>query len=200
MMLIEETAVPLAALPVDELKAHLRLGSGFSDGDIQDVVLESYLRAAISAIEARTGKILIERVFSWTLTRWRDLMGQPLPVAPVTSVTSLALRDRAEEEELIDPSRYRLELDAQRPVLRPGGACLPAIPAGGVAEIGFTAGYSQTWGGLPSDLGHAVTLLAAHYYENRNESGADERGMPFGVNSLIERYRTVRLFGGGAAG
>ncbi|KRS12045.1 gene transfer agent protein [Roseovarius atlanticus] len=200
MMLIEETAVPLAALPVDELKAHLRLGSGFSDGDVQDVVLESYLRAAISAIEARTGNILIERDFSWTLTRWRDAGGQALPVAPVSAVNALSLRNRAEDQELIDPASYRLELDAQRPVLRPRSSRLPAIPNGGVAEISFTAGYSQTWGGLPSDLGHAVTLLAAHYYENRNESGAGDRAMPFGVHSLIERYRTVRIFGGGAAG
>ncbi len=198
-MLIEETAVPLAALPVDELKAHLRLGSGFSDGDIQDVVLESYLRAAISAIEARTGKILIERDFSWTLTRWRDATGQALPVAPVTAITALVLRDRADGEELINPGQYRLEIDAQRPVLRPSGTFLPGIPPGGVAEVSFTAGYSQTWGGLPSDLGHAVTLLAAHYYENRNESRAGDQVMPFGVHSLIERYRTVRLFGGGAA-
>lgn len=198
MMLIEETAVPLAALPVDELKAHLRLGSGFSDGDVQDVVLESYLRAAISAIEARTGKILIERDFSWTVTGWRDVTGQALPVAPVSAFTSLLLRDPADEEELIDPSYFRLELDAHRPILRPAGSRLPIIPSGGVAEVGFTAGYSQTWGGLPSDLGHAVTLLAAHYYENRNESGAGEQVMPFGVHSLIERYRTVRLFGGGA--
>lgn len=199
-MLIEETAVPLAALPVDELKAHLRLGSGFSDGDVQDVVLESYLRAAISAIEARTGKILIERDFSWTLTRWRDDTGQVLPVAPVGAVTLLRLRDPAEEgEETIDPGLYRLEVDAQRPVLRPTGSRLPRIPHGGIVEIGFAAGYSQTWGGLPSDLAHAVTLLAAHYYEHRNETGARGGAMPFGVNSLIERYCTVRLLGGGGA-
>ncbi|MGK7652583.1 head-tail connector protein [Roseovarius sp. B08] len=199
MMLIEETAVPLAALPVDELKAHLRLGSGFSEGDVQDVVLESYLRAAISAIEARTGKILIERDFSWSLTRWRDACGQVLPVAPISAITALRLRDRAEEPELIDPAHYRLEADAQRPVLRPIAGRLPTIPYGGVAEIGFAAGYAPDWAGLPSDLGHAVTLLAAHYYENRNETGARDQVMPFGVHSLIERYRTVRIFGGGAA-
>ena len=56
MMLIEETAVPLAALPLAEFKAHLRLGTGFADDDIQDPVLESFLRAAMAAIEARTGK------------------------------------------------------------------------------------------------------------------------------------------------
>ena len=62
-MLIEETAVSPAALPLAEFKAHLRLGTGFADDDIQDPVLESFLRAAIAAIEGRTGKMLLERIF-----------------------------------------------------------------------------------------------------------------------------------------
>ena len=66
MMLVEETTVPVSALPVAQFKDHLRLGSGFSDDGIQDAMLESYLRASMAAIEARPGKILIEREFSWT--------------------------------------------------------------------------------------------------------------------------------------
>jgi uncharacterized phiE125 gp8 family phage protein len=199
MMLIEETAVPQAALPVNEFKAHLRLGTGFSDGDVQDMVLESFLRAAIAAIEARTGKILVERVFSWTVTRWRDPAGQALPVAPVQGITGFKLRDRADEEELIDAAYYRLEQDAQRPVMWSTGSCLPSIPPGGVADISFVAGYAPDWNGLPADLGQAVILLAAHYYEYRHETRRGETGLPLGVTGLIERYRTVRLFAGGRA-
>ena len=107
MMLIEETAVPPAALPLAEFKTHLRLGTGFTDDDIQDALLESFLRAAVSAIEARTGKILIERVFSWTLSVWRDVGGQSLPIAPVNAITRMTLRDRADEEEVIDAAPVR---------------------------------------------------------------------------------------------
>ncbi|MEM8773445.1 MAG: head-tail connector protein [Pseudomonadota bacterium] len=199
MMLIEETAVPLAALPVNEFKSHLRLGTGFSDGDVQDVLLESFLRSAIAAIEARTGKILILRSFSWTLTRWRETDVQALPVAPVNEITSLVLRDRIDEEETIDPSFYWLEADAQRPVLRAAGSCFPAIPQGGVAEIKFDAGYAPDWGALPSDLAQAVLLLAAHYYEYRHETRLGDTNMPFGVSNLIEHYRKVRLFAGGSS-
>jgi uncharacterized phiE125 gp8 family phage protein len=198
-MLIEETAVPQSALPIDAFKAHLRLGTGFSDGDVQDPVLESFLRAAISAIEGRTGKILIARAFSWTVARWRDATGQPLPVAPVTALTRLVLRDRADEEEVIDPAHYRLEEHVHRPVLRPRGSALPVIPAGGTAEIDFDAGMTAGWGGLPADLGQAVLLLAAHYHEYRHETALGGGCMPFGVTSLIERYRNVRLFAGGAS-
>ncbi len=197
MMLIEETAVPQTALPLAELKIHLRLGTGFTDDDIQDPVLETYLRAAISAIEARTGKILIERNFSWTLVGWRDATGQALPVAPVRSVEALTLRNREDEEELIDPSQYVLEKDTQRPILRPSGALLPGIQVGGTAELEFTAGMATDWGSLPAELGQAVLLLAARYYENRDASDGEGYGMPLSVSGLIERYRTVRVLGGG---
>ncbi|SLN46114.1 Phage gp6-like head-tail connector protein [Roseovarius albus] len=199
MMLIEETAVSQAALPLAEFKAHLRLGTGFDDDTLQDAVLESFLRAALAAIEARTGKALIARGFSWTVTRWRDQAGQALPIAPVSAVTALKLRSQTDEEEVIDPALYLLEADMQRPILRPRGTLLPMIPEGGVAEVVLTAGYGPTWGDLPADLAQAVLLLAAHYYEYRDETALGGGCMPFGVTSLIERYRTVRLFAGGAA-
>ena len=198
MMLIEETMVSLTALPLQEFKAHLRLGTGFSDGEVQDPVLENFLRAAIAAIEARTGKALIEKLFSWTLTQWRNPEGLPLPVAPVSSINAVTLHDPSEESEVIDPALYRLEADMQRPVLRPTGALLPLIPRGGTAKINFVAGFSTEWGQLPADLSQAVLLLAAHYYEYRHETGLGDGCMPFGVTSLIERYRTVRLFAGGS--
>ena len=74
-MLIEETTVPDAALPVDEFKAHLRQGTGFGEDTLQDEVLRSFLRASIAAIEARTGKVLMERAFSWTLSAF-GVIGQ----------------------------------------------------------------------------------------------------------------------------
>lgn len=196
-MLIDENAVPPAALPLAEFKAHLRLGTGFADDDIQDPVLEGFLRAALAAIEGRTGKVLLERAFSWALHHWRDVEGQALPVAPVSAVLSLVLRNRADEVEVVDPTHYRLEQDAHRPVLRPVRAFLPVISQGGMVEIRFQAGYGPAWGDLPADLAQAVLMLAAHYYEYRHETGLSSGCMPFGVTSLIERYRTVRLLGGG---
>ncbi len=197
MILIEDTAVPLAAIPLEEFKAHLRLGTGFSDGDVQDPVLEGFLRAALSAIEARTGKALIRRDFSWTVSAWRDPGGQVLPLAPVSAINGVILRDRDGTETVVDASDYWLEADTHRPVLRPAGAWLPNIPMQGSAVISFTAGMATGWGELPADLGQAVLLLAAHYYEYRHETALGAGCMPFGVTSLIERYRDLRLSMGG---
>lgn len=193
MMLIEETTVPDAALPVAEFKAHLRTGTGFGEDTLQDEVLKSFLRAAVAAIEARTGKVLISRAFSWTLTAWRDRTGQALPVAPVTAVTRVALMDAADVETEIPLGELRLERDSQRPRLRSSGTLLPMVPVGGSVRIEFDAGFAATWGGLAADLGQAVLLLAAHYYEYRDETSLGDGCMPFGVTSLIQRYRTMRL-------
>ena len=198
MILIEDSPVALAALPVEKFKAHLRLGTGFSDGDVQDPVLEGFLRAAIGAIEARTGKALIERAFTWTLSAWRDQSGQVMPIAPVTGVTGVVMREAGGAESVVDAGLYRLEESAVRPVLRPVGALLPAIPAGGSVVVSFTAGMAEEWGGLPADLGQAGLLLAAHYHEYRHETALGGGCMPFGVTSLIERYRSMRLFKGSA--
>lgn len=196
MMLIEETAIADAALPVDQFKAHLRLGTGFAETSLQDDVLKGFLRAAMAAIEARTGKVLISRSFTWTLSRWRNDAGEVLPVAPVTSIDAVTLTDAQGAQQMVEPGTYRLERDSQRPRLRPVGACLPNIPTGGEVTIAFTAGMAADWGGLPADLGQAVLLLAAHYYEYRDETSLGDGCMPFGVTSLIQRYRMVR-FGAG---
>lgn len=197
MMLIEETMVPSGALPVALFKDHLRLGSGFSDDGLQDNLLESFLRSAMAAIEARTGKILIEREFSWSVPRWRDAGAQALPIAPVSAVIEVVMLDRAGNEAAVDGARWYLEPDMQRPVLMPTSGLLPPIAQAGSARIGLLAGFGPEWSDLPADLAQAVLLLAAHYYEYRHEVQYDGGCMPFGVSALIERYRTVRLMGGG---
>lgn len=198
MMLTERTSVPASALPVGEFREHLRLGTGFADDTIQDSLLETCLRAAMAAIEARTGKALMVRLFAWNVTAWRDLARQTLPVAPVTRILLLKIIDRHGKENDIEPKRYALERDAHRPRLASTSMFLPSIPVGGSAEIEFEAGYAGTWEKLPDDLKRAVLLLAATYYENRYEGAGAGSAIPYGVATLIERYRNVRLFGGAA--
>lgn len=199
MMLVEQTTVPTLALPIDAFKDHLRMGTGFADDAMQDAVLESYLRSAMAAIEARTGKILIQRSFMWSLTAWRALDQQAFPVAPVSAITEFRMLDRLAVVTVIDAARYGLQKDDHRPKLVAVGASLPSIPIGGSAEVIFDAGFGAAWGDLPADVTHAVMLLAAHYYEHRDVGGSGGEVMPYGVTSLIERYRTVRILGGAAS-
>jgi uncharacterized phiE125 gp8 family phage protein len=193
MNLVELTEVPESALPVARLREHLRLGTGFPDDSAQDALLAGFLRAALAAIEGRTGKALLSRNFLFTLSAWRSPERQPLPVAPVSALTSVTLADAA--GTATEVPGLRLDADATRPSLLATGL-LPAIPQGGSARIAFTAGYGPAWEHLPPDLAQAVLMLAAHYHEYRYDIALDGGCMPFGVTALIERYRPLRLSGG----
>jgi uncharacterized phiE125 gp8 family phage protein len=198
MMLVELATVPVSALPISEFGAHLHLGTGFADDGDQDAILEAYLRAAIAAIEAHIGKMLIERAFSWSVTVWRDGCSVGLPVAPVKGITEVKVTDVVGGETVVPSGTYYLEKDSQRPRLVAIAGVLPSIPAGGSADIQFQAGYGAAWADVPVDLAQAVFLLAAHYYENRRGEGGRDDLMPFGVMALIETYRNVRVLGGAA--
>lgn len=197
MFLVELSTVPVQVLPVAELRDHLLLGSGFADDGAQDSVLEQYLRSAVSTIEERTGKALFEKQMSWTLTVWRDRECQSLPVAPVSSIDHVELIDADGAISVVDPSRYRLVPDGHRPAIRGNGTWLPAIPSGGSVVVRFTAGFGAGWADLPPSLQQAVLMLAAHFYENRGGQGRAGE-WPGVISSILERFRTVRILGGGA--
>lgn len=193
MNLIELTTPLSAAIPIGDFTDHLKLGSGFADDGSQDSLLEGYLRAAISAIEGRTGKVLLQKDYSWELTRWYAPGRQGLPVGPVSGVSAVTLVTAGGADTVVDPAAYTLRKDLFRPELSAGA--LPSIPTNGMVRIDFTAGFGPAWSDVPPDLAQAVFLLAASNYEARSEAHGAGGTMPFGVLALIERYKTVRLLG-----
>lgn len=194
MILTELSAPPAAAVPLRAFAEHLRLGTGFADDGSQDAVLEAYLRAAMAAIEARLGRVLLARPFSFVVSRWSETASQGLPVAPVVSVEAVTMRDADGFETVVEPELWSLMRDRQRPrLVGRFGRSLPRIPRGGQVEVSFTAGYGAVWEAVPADLRQAAMMLAAHFYENRTETGAISGTMPFGVLMLLESHRTMRL-------
>ena len=194
MILVEQTQVPDGSLPVAELREHLHLGTGFAEDGLQDAVLLGELRAALAAVEGRTGKALIARDFLLVVQAWRDLAAQVFPVAPVTAVISVTIQDLAGGTVAVDPATYRLRPDTYAPSLVAVGFQLPVIPVGGSADIAFTAGYGM-WSDVPADLRQAVMMLATHYYENRSASAMRTAELPMGVAEICRRHAPVRLTG-----
>ncbi len=197
MILTEVTTIPTLALPVQGLKDQLRLGSGFADAGMQDGLIEAYLRAAIAAIEGRIGKALLARRFNLRLEDWRSLSEQALPLAPVTSIFSVTMFDANGVGSVLAASTYILVPDTHRPKLAARGILLPNVLQDGRIEIVFDAGFGAAWANVPADLQQAALMLAAGFYENRHDSAAQPAGLPQSVQVLIERWRTVRVLGGG---
>ncbi len=193
MMLTEQGTIPPEDLPVAAFRDHLRLGTGFADDAVQDGVLAGFLRAALAAIEARTGKALMEREFLWKVTRGVTGEALTLPLAPVSAVVRLSVVDADGVAVDVPQSAWRLIPDGSAPCLLSLSGSFPAAPRGGLIEVVFLAGYGPEWSDLPGDLAQAVLMLAAHYYEYRHDTGLAAGCMPFGVSSLIERHRTMRI-------
>lgn len=197
MMLVEEAAPPAAALPIAELRAHLRIGLGFelAADAAEDMALAGFLRAAIAAVEARTGKALLARRFRMRIEDWRDREVQPLPLAPVLSLERVEIDDGDGGVTEVPAGDLRLIPDSQRPLVVPRGALLPAVPDRGFVTLFFTAGFGAGWASVPPDLAQAVLMLAAQYYEDRGSHGV-AAALPHAVAALIERWRAVRVLAG----
>jgi uncharacterized phiE125 gp8 family phage protein len=135
----------------------------------------------------------VARGFLMVLDEWQSPEGQRFPIAPLRAVTEVAVVDVYGQASVVDPADYRLRPDSFEPMLRPRRSCLPRVPEGGSVELRFEAGFGADFAAVPDDLKQAVMLLAAHYYEYRDETGLSEGCMPFGVTSLISRYRPVRM-------
>lgn len=196
MMLIEQAVVPQAALPAQAFRDHLRLGTGFADDGAQDTLIVSVLRAAMAAIERRTGKALIARDFLLVLDAWQGCEGHGLPIAPVQALVSVTLRDRDGVATALPLVSFRLRKDMAVPRIETATGGLPVISSGGTAEVVLTAGFGPAWSDVPADLAQAVLLLAAHYHENRHAEEEGGQGIPFGILALIEKWRVLRLGGG----
>lgn len=199
MILTEVSAPTVEAMPIRAFGEHLRLGTGFADDGSQDAILELYLRSAMAAIEARIGCALLTRSFLASVSFWRAEASQPLPIAPVRSLQSVALIDAVETRVEVPQDALSLIRDDRRPrVVGRFGRHLPRIPRDGRAEIQFVAGHGESWPDVPADLRQAVFLLATHFYENRSDGAVSGTTIPFGVLVLIESYRSIRI-GAGAA-
>ncbi|MEM9267680.1 MAG: hypothetical protein AAGA78_01920, partial [Pseudomonadota bacterium] len=164
MTLTELTAPDAAAFPVRALAEHLRLGSGFADDGTLDPLLEGYLLAAIVTVEGRIGRAVLTRDFLWEVTAWRDPGIQNLPLAGVTQIVSIITRDAQGVETTVDADSYGLVQDSQCPRVV-GRSALPSIPNDGVAVLRLRAGFGTSWDAVPGDLGHAIIMLAAHFFE-----------------------------------
>lgn len=198
MTLNELSTVPSEAMPFAAFSEHLHLGSGFESDGAENSVLEAYIRSALAAIEARSGIALLQRRFSWTLHRWSDATSQRLPVSPVKAIELMRLIAADGSETIVSSDKYHLQQNQLSATLSPSGTCLPQLPHLGSVEIVLEAGFGNDWNDIPADLRAAVFQLAAHNYEFRGGASSQSKGLPDSVLSLLEPYRSVRLFGGAA--
>lgn len=174
-----ETEAPPAAVPVDEVKAFLRVGNSE-----EDALIAGFVRSAMGACEAFTGLALVERAASEILPA--PCPWQRLGLSPVRSIESIAALDDAGVETALPAEVCAIDIDAA------GDGWARVIDAGGAkrARVRFTAGMAGDWNGVPEPLRQGIVRLAAHLYEVR---GGGDTMPPASVAALWRPWRRMRL-------
>lgn len=171
---------------IEEVKAQLRL-----DEDADDELLRRLLVAARIWVEGQTHKALMTQTWDQYIDNgWPTRDGIPyirLEKNPVTSVTSVTYETGASPQPTLAASRYIAVTRDHASYIAPAyGETWPDtryVPNS--VRVRFVAGYSD----VPEPLRHAILMLVAHWYENREVIG-DPRQVPYAVEALISPYRS----------
>lgn len=165
---------------IDEFRNHLRL-----DDVTQDPTLQAILNAAIAKTEADSGYSLSVS----TMQAKFDLFPNQIQIniAPVSEILTFTYRDV--NNVVTDFTGYFADLNS-RP-LRIDPQQQEAWPStwGQIGDITITFKTAVT---SQDDLKIAALLLAAHWYENREESSHTLlHQIPMGYNRIIDSHRLV---------
>lgn len=176
-----------------EAKDHCRLESSADDAIVASLITTSRLH-----VEAALGLALLSQ--RWKLTRhaWPALGTLRMPLRPVLAVDSITVADQDGTRVELDRASWFFENDPRgvsslRPVA-PGRWPEPGIRYGGIA-IDFEAGYGRESADVPGPIRHAILMLVAHWYENREPSAVHTAAatIPSSISALLAPYKKVSL-------
>jgi len=182
------TIIPPASEPISlaEAKLFLRV-----DHNAEDDLITTFVVAAREAVEAACGRALIKRRVREKLDIWRRdaVGGAMLGLGPVTHVEAVRLLADNGSQSVIDPERYRLEGDRDRPRLVFASGVPATLRSVGGIEIEYDAGFADTAEDLPIALRVATMQIVSTLYETR----LADVGVPETARALIRPYAAVRL-------
>lgn len=191
MSLVLTSGPALEPITLAEAKAHLRLDTNTEDPLLQSLIVTSRLH-----IEAALGIALISQSWSWMLDQWPKGQRLVFPIRPVQAIAHIKLWRRDATSQTLALTDFHLDGFGNPARLIPVGLTAltePERPVNGL-EIAFTAGFGAAPADVPAPIRHALLLLVAHWYENREpvEIGAAVNAMPVMVSELLHPYRRRR--------
>lgn len=180
-MALKLVTPPAAVVSLPEAKKQVR--AGYHNDD--DAELESFVAVATAWIDGKDGwlgRAIGTQTWDYVLDAFPD-GGIRLPLPPLQSVTGVYYVDENGIEQTLATDQYEVDLYGDPGWVMPGDAGWPtALDTINAVRIRFVAGYTT----VPPQIKHAIRLLVAGYYENR-ESVAEKapQEIPLGVSDLL---------------
>ena len=179
--MLKQTTQSTIVVSLAEAKAHMHVDQSSDDAEIT-----AYVRAAQSMVEERTRRSFAGAVFVETSATRSTVLGR-IPITTVDTVKTNATAGEAFSTTLVVVDDYRLDLTTGEAVLVLKNAVTFAE-----VEITWTAGSTNDLN-MRDSLRHAVLLLAAAWYENREAIvvGTIAGPLPLGVDALCGMYAST---------
>jgi uncharacterized phiE125 gp8 family phage protein len=191
--LITEPAVEPVSL--EDMQEHLRVETDGTNPD--DDVITTLISVAREFVERFSNRALITQTWELALDAFPDCDYIALPYPPLQSVTSVKYYDTDETESTFSSDDYQVDTYSEpgRIVLAYGEVWPSETlrTANGVI-VRYIAGFGDAASDVQSRYKQAIKLVAAHLYENREDSM--ERALstvPIGASELAGIDRVVPI-------
>lgn len=159
-----------------------------------DTEITALIPTARQIIENLSGRALI----SQTWDRWYDHAfpaDMEFPMAPLQSVTSITYVDADGASQTLATGVYTVDGDSEpgRVYLAYGQSwpSVRGIPK--AVKVRFVAGFGDAADDVPESLRHAVAMMTAELFNNREDSAAVTlSSVPWGVKQLVGSYKVYK--------
>lgn len=185
------TPPALEPVTLADAKRQLRI-----EHDADDALITTLIQSAREHAETFTRRAFLLQTWDLKLDGFPSSVIE-LPIAPVTSVTSITYVDLHGLTQTWDSSQYRTDLPsgpkAQRGRITLASGCLyPSTDdVTNAVTVRFVAGYGSVAATVPTSLMLGMLQLITHWYENRSSVDAGVFvPVPYTVDALLWPYRT----------
>lgn len=187
------TAPAIEPVTRDEAKLHSRIET-YDD----DQYVDSLIATARRRVEDFTNRALINQTWEVSMDTAPAQRILRLPKPPLYIVNSIKYYNEADVESLYGTANYRFDTtDSQggRIVLKDGSGWPTGLRYTSSIVIRFVAGYGTTAALVPEPIRHAIKLLVAHWYENREpvNVGNIVNEIQLMVDHLLYPFKVFRL-------
>lgn len=171
-----------------EAKTHLRV-----DTSDDDTYIGTLITAARKWVEEMANICMINSTIVEKFDRFPATGGYfELTKAPVSSITSIQYVDENGASQTWSSSNYQTDLSMKPARIMPtySGSYPSTRLDLAAVTVTYVAGYGATAASVPDAIKHAVKLLVAEMYENRENTPRGERQA---AKVLLDNYRVQQF-------
>lgn len=168
---------------LDEAKEQCRVVGTEEEG-----LLSGYILAARNYCESICGSAFVTQ----TLDAYFDSFGWlTLPSYPVQSITSITYRDSLGVSQTVSASNYYFSKSRPSYIVPVNGVAWPNTQLRPDAvTVRFVAGYGDLSSDTPEAIRHAMLMMIAHWFENRESvTNVAALEVPLSTQALLAPYR-----------